>query len=154
MRNIFVIFCAFVFINASHAQTTYEWSSYNKFDTIHNIGKRHIFKQFCYKGADSLISDGTLIFSNATIGNISACKYSIFVTDTIIQSIMINTFSKASTIELYNYVNNLSINCIPIEFNKIRISNYVITDINITYLLIYIESKNKKKGVLYLKRSP
>lgn len=154
MKNISVIIVALLFSTFLNAQVTYEWSSVINFDTIHNIGQKHVFKQFCNTDTDSIISNGTLIFSNAKIGSISKCKYSIFVSDTVIQCLIIHTFSKKSTTELNNYVGSLLLNNDSFEFNKSIISNFVIINEQMIYTITYIETKNKKKGILYINRSP
>ena len=139
------------FASAQNNPTRFEWVSHTTFDTIKNIGQKHLFYQRCDPQSDSLIANGILIFKNTSILNIPQCKYEISITDTIIKSITISTNSKPNTAALRLYASKL---CgeLYLLYQSNKYNNYLsIRLLNEKHCaVLYLESKNKKKGKLII----
>lgn len=156
-KNYLSKICALLIIlsanyaNAQNNLTRFEWVSHTTFDTIKNIGQKHLFYQRCDPQSDSLIANGILVFKNTSILNIPQCKYEISIIDTVIKSITISTNSKPNTAELRIYATKLCG-----ELNLLFRSNKYINYLSVRLLnkkpcaVLYLESKNKKKGKLII----
>lgn len=128
-----------------------EWVSKSNYDTIVYTGLKQTVIQLCDTEVDSIITTGTLTFSNANIRNIGECVYIYVLKDTIINKVEIRTKGKNGFIALKKYFEKI-VNTHYIETNIG--SNSISTAICYFYSkpsqIIFFTDKNNKYSTLIL----
>lgn len=124
------------------AQTTFEWYSKLDVDKIIYPGQKHIFKQQCLPGEDSLIVNGVLIFHNSNIKDIAECRFKQIVKDTIITQIEFASSNRSASNDIVSFYESKlhhEFSSSNVKKTTIKLAKAVINEQS--YFLILIKSR-------------